>query len=165
MYAILKPYIMDKPKENRGGKREGAGRPRKASSIKRENQVVDRKLMTHAAMGWEVLGDSYPDLMRAAIKTALGDETHIPNVTMLKALLELMVKVAGPEPEQSDSAIKKLVDRFIDRANEDRNSNEQVVDGDHRGLPFSPESGGRTGTPPDPTIPGVDPRFQFSFPK
>ena len=157
---------MDKPKENRGGKREGAGRPRKSSSIKRENQVVDRKLMTHAAMGWEVLGDSYPDLMRAAIKTALGDETHIPNVTMLKALLELMVKVAGPEPEQSDSAIKKLVDRFIDRANEDRRDpSEQVVDGDSRGLTLNLEGGSGTGTTPDSTIPGVDPRFQFSFPK
>lgn len=156
---------MDKPKENRGGKREGAGRPRKASSIARDNLVVDRKLITHAAMGWEVLGDSYPDLMRAAVKTALGDETHIPNVTMLKALLELMVKVAGPEPDQSESAITKLVDRFIDRANEDRNASEQAVDGDHRGPSVDPENRIGSGSTPDPTIPGVDPRFQFSFPK
>ena len=155
---------MDKPKENRGGKREGAGRPRKSSSIAQENRIVDKKLMTHATMGWEVLGDSYPDLMRAAIKTALGDETHIPNVTMLKALLELMVKVAGPEPEKSDSAIKQLVDRFIDRANEDRrNPSEQVVDGDRGGPTFGLESGSSTRAAPDSTIPGVDARFRIKF--
>ena len=151
-------------KNGHGGARPGAGRKRQLGSIARENRIVDKKLMTHAAMGWEVLSDSYPDLMRAAIKTALGDETHIPNVTMLKALLELMVKVAGPEPEQSDSAIKQLVDRFIDRANEDRgNPSEQVVDGDRGGPTFSPEGGGRAGTPPDTTIPGVDARFRLKF--
>ena len=143
-----------------GGKREGAGRPRTAASVMRDNKIVERKLKLHAEQGWEVLADAYPNLMRAAVKAALGDETRIPNVAMLRTLLELMVKVVGSEPDQGDSAIKQLVSVFIDRVKKaDGESDRSPVESDRSRLDDGVDGGLSERSTTDTAIPRMDPRI------
>lgn len=105
-----------------GGKREGAGRPKSQvpQHVLQSNKVVERKMKSLAEQGWEVLAESYPELIRRGVDVALGTDERAPNVAMLKTLLELMVKVVGVEPDQEDSAIKQLVNKFVDRVQEAR---------------------------------------------
>lgn len=154
-------------KENgHGGARTGAGRPRTTSGVKRADKIIERKLKTMAEMGWGVLADAYPSLMTAAVDVALGDKTRMPNVMMLRTLLELMVRVVGSEPDQSESQITKLVNRFIDRAKEaNRDSGGQTVDVDSGRFAANPDGRLVTGTAPDSAVPGVEPRFHISLPK
>ena len=61
---------MDAKHDNgHGGKRPGAGRPAGPSdlTIAKGNEIVERKLRSAAADGWEVLAGSYSDLMRRAV--------------------------------------------------------------------------------------------------
>ena len=107
-------------KENRGGKREGAGRPRQASSIKRDNEKVMRKVIPFAEQGIEVLGESYPMLMRKMIDMAMGDEAteRQPNITLLKALVEMLPKVVNLENSEKDVKVFALVERHLNRVRE-----------------------------------------------
>ena len=94
-----------------GGKREGAGRPRKESRVLREEGVVKHRLRGGAELGWDALADDYYSLIRAAIDLALGnpEEGIRPNVPMLKTLLELMPKVVGPGDEAGECPMAQLV--------------------------------------------------------
>lgn len=142
-----------------GGAREGAGRPRVAAAVIKDNKIVERKLRSAAEMGWEVLADSYPDLMRKAIALALGsdgEKPEKPDKQMMKTLVELMVKVVGSEPDQQDTAISQLVRSFIDRLSEsDRESGPTVApDGSRGNEPTN--SRDTTGPATNSVIPGMD---------
>lgn len=102
-----------------GGKREGAGRPREAASVAKSDKIVKGKLRSQAEMGFEILAESYPNIMRAAVKSALGPPDGIPNTTMLRSLLELMTKIVGTEPDQGETPMTLLVKGFLDRLPKD----------------------------------------------
>ena len=138
-----------------GGPRDGSGRPRAVATVLRDRKVVERRLKLAAEEGWEVLADSYVSLMRAAIDVALGKPGDgPPNIMMLKTLVELMLKVVGSEPDQADSVIKQLVERFLARTQEP-NGDKPAVDGDGPGRP--PDPYGRYDLRPqgNTTLPGV----------
>ena len=92
-----------------GGARPGAGRPSKTENAQASDAIVARKLRGGAELGWEVLAERYPSIMRAAIELAMGDETHPPDKGMLKTLLELMPKVVGADKGTDDSPIAQLI--------------------------------------------------------
>lgn len=139
-----------------GGARHGAGRPRELATIARENDIVQRHLKASAEAGWEVLADRYPELMRTAIGIAIGDDAAKPNVSMLKTLVELMLRVVGSEPDQADSAITKLVGNFIDRLSEARRTDDgSALDSDSAGRPERLDSGHALWAAPNSTIPRV----------
>ena len=92
-----------------GGARPGAGRPRAAASVNKENAIVSKKLKGGAQAGWEVLADEYPSLIRLAVGFAKGDIDGKPNSSMLKTLLELMPKVVGTDADTEDATIIQLV--------------------------------------------------------
>jgi len=148
---------------NHGGKREGAGRPRTAAGIARDNKIVERKLKLSAEEGWEVLAESYPNLMRVAVASAIGEaedgKKAQPNITILRTLLELMVKVAGSEPDQSETAIKQLVGRFIDRARETQLDDGSALDSDGGGRDERPDGGHDPWSQARTTLPRVEDSF------
>ena len=92
-----------------GGARPGAGRPRAAASVNKENAIVSKKLKGGAQAGWEVLADEYPSLIRLAVGFAKGDVDGKPNPSMLKTLLELMPKVVGTDADAEDATVIQLV--------------------------------------------------------
>jgi hypothetical protein len=101
-------------KNNHGGKRDGSGRPSSSARIQHDNKIVERKLKASAELGWEVLAESYPDIMRRAVELAMGSESTTPNITLLRTLLELMVKVSGSEPSSNETVTDALVKGFIE---------------------------------------------------
>ena len=92
-----------------GGARPGAGRPKSAASLNKDNAIVTKKLKGGAQAGWEVLADEYPSLIRLAVEFAKGAVDGKPNQSMLKTLLELMPKVVGTDPDTEDATIIQLV--------------------------------------------------------
>ena len=112
-----------------GGKRPGAGRPKGAPSQRQiqGGRVVARKLVELSGQGYEVLADNYALLMGKAVDLALGDAKRPANVALLKTLLELMVKVVGPEPEPENNTLRQLVDGFIDNIQKARSADGPVV--------------------------------------
>ena len=109
--------IPEKKSENRGGARAGAGRKRNSSSIAKDNERVKDKILPLAEAGVEVLGESYPMLMRRAVDMAMGDEEtgRMPNVTMLKTLLEMLPKVVNLDESDKPLAVINLVQDHLDR--------------------------------------------------
>ena len=124
-----------------GGKRPGAGRPAGPSdaTIAKGNEIVERKLRSAAADGWEVLAGSYSDLMRRAVSVALGDEGKgtLPNITLLRTLLELMVKVVSGEPERKETVTDSIVKEFIEsvRSARDADDGSSVGGGEEPSTP------------------------------
>ena len=103
-------------KNGHGGSRSGAGRPRGEKGVAKGNAFVAKKVRGLAEDGWEVLAESYPDLMRTAIEEAVGKgETKKPNIPMLKTLIELLPKLAGSEEEEQESLVSKLLKDHLDR--------------------------------------------------
>ena len=92
-----------------GGARPGAGRPRAAASVNKDNEIISKKLKGGAQAGWEVLADEYPSLIRLAVEFAKGDIDGKPNPSMLKTLLELMPKVVGTDADADDATVIQLV--------------------------------------------------------
>ena len=92
-----------------GGARPGAGRPRTAAQVGKNNEIVSKKLKGGAQAGWEVLADEYPSLIRLAVEFAKGDIDGKPNPSMLKTLLELMPKVVGTDVDAEDATVIQLV--------------------------------------------------------
>ena len=92
-----------------GGARPGAGRPRSAAGINKDDSIVSKKLKGGAQAGWEVLADEYPSLIRLAVEFAKGDIDGKPNPSMLKTLLELMPKVVGTDADAEDATVIQLV--------------------------------------------------------
>ena len=148
-------------KNNHGGKRDGAGRPTASSHIEHDNKIVERKLKASAEMGWEVLADSYPELMRKAIETAMGSEKIQPNITLLKTLLELMVKVSGSEPSSNETVTDALVKGFIEDVRASRTDNQSVVEESNGASVPAPNSGYIQWANPDPKISGMGQGIQF----
>ena len=110
---------------NHGGSRSGAGRPKK--HVGDANAVVGKKLASKAEFGYEVLAESYPDIMRKSIEMALGKEAddagkggRQPDRTMLKALLELVPKLVGNTEDGKPSQITLLIQDHLDRVAEKR---------------------------------------------
>jgi hypothetical protein len=128
------------------------------------NKVVERKLKSMAEQGWEVLADSYPDIMRTAIEVAMGRDNALPNVMLLKTLLELMVKVAGADQGGNETVTDALVKGFIDDVRANRVTAEPAV-GNDKQTNHGPVDGGHllwpgTNTP----IPGMGKGLQFDRP-
>jgi hypothetical protein len=96
-------------KMQHGGVRPGAGRPRSAAGIGKDDAVVSKKLKGGAQAGWEVLASEYPSLIRLAVEFAKGDIDGKPNPSMLKTLLELMPKVVGTDADSEDATVIQLV--------------------------------------------------------
>lgn len=146
-----------------GGRREGAGRPRAITSVLRDRKVVERRLKLAAEDGWEVLADSYTSLIRKAVDVALG-EGGAPNIVMLKTLVELMIKIVGSEPDQSDSVMKQLVERFIDRhQNTTTNSPDRpALDDDRAGRVEHVDSRYDTRAESNSALPGMGGRFSIN---
>ena len=92
-----------------GGARPGAGRPRAAASVNKDNEIISKKLKGGAQAGGEVLADEYPSLIRLAVEFAKGDIDGKPNPSMLKTLLELMPKVVGTDADADDTTVIQLV--------------------------------------------------------
>jgi hypothetical protein len=92
-----------------GGARPGAGRPRSAAGINKDDAIVSKKLKSGAQAGWEVLASEYPSLIRLAVEFARGDIDGKPNSSMLKTLLELMPKVIGTDADSEDATVIQLV--------------------------------------------------------
>lgn len=111
-----------------GGKREGAGRPKTPASIKEANTIIGAKLRGGAELGWEVLAEEYPSLMRAAIAEALGHNTPTGrgNASMLKALLELLPKIVGTDTSEETPTIMKILAEFYVKPNADNGSRPAV---------------------------------------
>lgn len=150
-----------------GGKREGAGRKTKINSVRsiQADKVVGKKMKLLAEQGWEVLADSYPDLMRRAVEIAIGNEDKAPNITMLRTLLELMVKVTGTETEVEDTQLSKMVGRFLDRVQETRTPNGRTVDVGSRGPLPSADSEHAIRTRANPPISGMGSGVAFEQPE
>lgn len=93
-----------------GGIRPGAGRPRSVTRVAQENQIVAKKLRGGAELGWEVLADRYPALIRLAVEVAQGEHSEgKPNTAMLKTLLELLPRVVSADADPSDSPLTGLL--------------------------------------------------------
>lgn len=144
-----------------GGARPGAGRPRGAASVNASNKIVARKLRDLAQEGWEVLADNYPAIMRKAVEVAVGDDKKPPNIAMLRTLVELMVKVAGTEPEGQDSVISTIVGDFIDRVTKGRAADAGSVEGGGPDSGVQPDSGHYPRTESDSAIPRVGDSLRF----
>ena len=142
-----------------GGARAGAGRPRVVASVLRDRKVVERRLKLAAEEGWEVLADKYPSLIRKAVEVAMGSEEQAPNVAMLRTLVELMVKVVGSEPDQSDSKMKQLLERFFDRLPQEPIPDQSVVDGNGQGRDAGTNGGYGVWAAPDSVLPGMGGRL------
>ena len=112
-----------------GGARQGAGRPRSAARLGKDNEIVTKKLKGGAQAGWEVLADEYPSLIRLAVEFAKGEVDGKPNSSMLKTLLELMPKVVGVDADAEDATIIQLVRELRGTVNNDtsKQSNEPSV--------------------------------------
>jgi hypothetical protein len=112
-----------------GGARQGAGRPRSAARLGKDNEIVTKKLKGGAQAGWEVLADEYPSLIRLAVEFAKGEVDGKPNSSMLKTLLELMPKVVGVDADAEDATIIQLVRELRGTVNNDtsKQSNESSV--------------------------------------
>ena len=110
--------------DNRGGKRAGAGRPRLASSIARDNEKVKNKVLPLAEAGIQVLAESYPMLMRRAIELALGNEAlnRIPNAMLLKSLLEQLPRVVNLDDSNKPMAVVNIIQDHLDRVRNDANN-------------------------------------------
>ena len=113
-----------------GGKRAGAGRPRKDANVLKENKLVLRKLRGGAEQGWEVLAEEYPSLIRRAVSIAMGDvdKKISPNVSMLKTLLELLPRVVGGDDDKENSKLTDLLSTLRAINTEATNHNKPTLD-------------------------------------
>ncbi len=145
-----------------GGARAGAGRPKVAATVVKENELVERKLRAMAEEGWGVLADAYPELIRQAVVMAMGNEETKPDKSMMKTLVELMVKVVGSERDQNDTAIKQLVGSFFDRLSQSNRDGGPTLDGDGTGRNESADGRDVEGAEVDSTLPRVDVGIRLS---
>ena len=102
---------------NHGGRRPGAGRPRSASSIAQQNEIIKNKVRPQVEGGLERLGDAYIPLMHRAIIEALGDEEEgrRPNVMLLRMLIEMGPKVIGADDGEKESLVTNMVREHLER--------------------------------------------------
>ena len=99
-----------------GGSRSGAGRPRGEAGIVKANAFVAKKARGLAEDGIEVLAESYPDLMRAAIAMAMGDgDKKLPSIPMLKTLVEMLPRLTQAETEESETEVAILIRKHLGR--------------------------------------------------
>jgi hypothetical protein len=105
-----------------GGARPGAGRPRLAAGLNKDDAIVSKKLKGGAQAGWEVLASEYPSLIRLAVEFAKGDVDGKPNPAMLKTLLELMPKVVGTDADSEDATVIQLVRELRATVNTENNT-------------------------------------------
>lgn len=95
--------------ENRGGKREGSGRPPVLARQLAEAKELAKQLHLDLHAGLQVLGREYPNLMELAIDLARGSTEREPNVRLLQALLELLPRIVGEAGADADSPIARLL--------------------------------------------------------
>ena len=73
-------------------------------------------------MGWEVLAESYPDIMRKCVELAMGSPPdsdgkggRAPNIVLLKSLLEMVPKLVGGSEEGKTQTVEILVKQLYER--------------------------------------------------
>jgi len=107
--------------DNRGGARPGAGRPR--SIDKNKGEVVAQKLQTAFQDGLAEIGNSFPQLVQASVKSALdgGKEAGTDRRFLLKLFADL-VKIT----EDDKTPYAQMMQQWVQQV--------QVnVDGESRG--------------------------------
>ena len=148
---------MSNTSSTQGGKREGAGRPRQAAALASDDALVERKLKSNASMGFEVLADSYVDLMRKAVGMAMGSEDVKPDKGVMKTLLELMIKVVGTEPNQGETPMSRILEKYLDRFSKDLGTEDgPTVARDSRGSDVTLDSRDASRSAAHSTVPGVE---------
>ena len=148
-----------------GGARSGAGRPRSAERVQRDAKLVTRKLREAAAEGFDILADNYPTLMRSAIEAAQGSETKMPNIALLRMLVELMVKLVAGQDDDKSTALEALVGSFMDRVKaKSPDADGPAMDGHDESAAVLPDSEHAARPQAYPNLPGMEPGLKFGSP-
>ena len=92
-----------------GGKRPGAGRPKKLTNQIARAEKLAEKLSLGTKAGLSVVADAMPDLMKIAVASALGDKDNRPNVSMLKFLIEVGMNSITDENISGGSMTERIL--------------------------------------------------------
>lgn len=122
-----------------GGARAGAGRPREVARAAAQLDKVRDKLHAEFYLSAGMLAQAMPQLTQLAIKAATGyaykdkegkDIVKLPDLNILKFLMEQFWKIVGAMPGDENSKAKEMRAQFLAIVNNYTNDRPQIVGAD-----------------------------------